>query len=391
MTAASVKMEKNTLRVPGALKHTSEARSDADLLKEMRGYIAAQPGVRFLADVLTALHAPPYPLRSARAFLTALPPRQVLQAFSERPDLRVRLVRAITGGAPALLRRIPPLDLATQLDLLVLDDLPPAERSVRAEDDRALPVIDLYLKYLDPTDLAAYMSAATVWQYESQDAWWKADSGPAARALMIAEIKSIRQHGILPDSDILDIIGDEAMERDLPLTVRTKIRAAARKAAREGRPFRDADMFASLRSDDRKRDLTDDLADNISLSLLRKVVVRAAEILGFVRAEPTREESADSAAAVITSANIAEQVPLAASVRAAVPAPTQPVAASRPRQPVDPLPFSNRFRAPPAPVAVAVPRPAPRDDAPTADELPHNFGADVLEGDTFITLDDLTR
>src|SRR4051794_29861534 len=127
-------MEKGTQRVPGTLKH-GDARSEADLVKELRGHVAAQPGVRFLADVLVALHASPHPLRSAAAFHAAFPPRMVLAALAERPDLRVRLVRAITGGAATLLRRLSPAELAGQIELLVSEDLPAAERSVRAEED----------------------------------------------------------------------------------------------------------------------------------------------------------------------------------------------------------------------------------------------------------------
>src|SRR3954452_415693 len=99
-------MERGTLRILATLKRGTEARSDADLVKEVRAHLAAQPGVRFLADVLAEMHAPPHPLRSPAAFHAAFPPHLVLQALSERPELRVRVVRAITGGASALLRRL---------------------------------------------------------------------------------------------------------------------------------------------------------------------------------------------------------------------------------------------------------------------------------------------
>ncbi len=281
-------MDKNGLRVPGALKHSAEARSEADLVKEMRTYVAAQPGLRFLADVLAALHAGPQPLRAPRNFYTAFPPRQVLQAYAERAELRARVGRAITGGAPTLLRRLTPADLAAQIELLVAEDLPASERALRAEEDRSLPVLDLYLKYLDPTDLAVYLPVATIWEYESYDAWWTRDATAPGRTLMAAELKSLRRHAILTDSELLDIIGDETLERDLPIAVRTALRAAARKAAREGKPFKDSDLFAA-RPADSTRDLTDDLAENIALPTLRKVLVRAAEVLGL-GAPTTREE-----------------------------------------------------------------------------------------------------
>jgi hypothetical protein len=318
-------MERNGLRVPGTLKHSSEARSDADLQKEMRAHVAAQPGIRWLADVLTALHAAPQPLRVARAHYTAFPPRQVLQAFSERADLRVRLVRAITGGPPTLLRRQSPVDLAGQIELLVAEDLPAAERALRAEEDRSLSVLDLYLKYLDPTDLATYIPPGVIFEYESHDAWWTRDSGPAGRALMGAEIKSIRKHGLVTDSELLDIIGDETIERELPVPIRTGLRAAARRAAREGRAFKDSDLFAAVRSADGNRDLTDELAEHVPLATLRKVVTRAAELLGLARDTKDAKEASKAERLDRTEQNTiprATMIPQAAS-------PTPPAPPSR--------------------------------------------------------------
>jgi hypothetical protein len=72
----------------------------------------------------------------------------------------------------------------------------------------------------------------------------------------------------------------------------------------------------------------------------------------------------------------------------------KPIAAKH--KPVEPKSAPPRPRTPAAPPAVAArPTPAPplRDDAgaPGADELPHNFGEDVLDAETFVNLDDLTR
>jgi hypothetical protein len=368
-------MDKNVLRVPGPLKHSSEARSEADLQKEMRTYVAAQPGVRFLADVLTALHASPQPLRTPRNFYSAFPPRQVLQALTERADLRVRLLRAITGGAPTLLRRLSPADLAAQIELLVAEDLPASERALRAEEDRSLQVLDIYLKYLDPSDLAVYLPVATVWEYESYDGWWTTrEAGAPVRALMAAELKSIRKHAVLTDSELLDIVGDEVFERDLPVAVRTTLRAAARKAAREGRPFKDSDLFASVRSADGARDLTDELVDNVALPVLRKVVARAAEILGLARDE-----------AAITRT---DQTPLPRAVPIPTPAPSTltptPVSPGRPALP-------TKGGRPPA---GATPRPADPPAAPnrsTTQPVPMFGGQEEVVGpDQVVMIDEVS-
>ncbi len=176
------------------------------------------------------------------------------------------------------------------------EDLPVAERSLRAEEDRALDVFQLYQKYLDPADLASYLPSTLLWKYESQDQWWTRASSPTTRALMTAELKSIRAHAILPDGEILDLLGDETLERDLPVAVRTQLRAAARKAGREGRPFRDGDLFSAMRSEDGKQDLTDHLVEHVAPVTLRKVVARAAEVLGLtevvVAEQPAQADAA---------------------------------------------------------------------------------------------------
>ena len=175
-------MNQRTLRIPGTLKHTSDEQTDVALQEKAREYADRHPGVRYLADVLRALHAPGALMRSAKGFYGAFTPREMMEALAQRPDLRVKTVKAITGGAPTLLRRLPPEALASQIDLLVIDDLPEAERSVRAEADRALTVHDLYMKYLDPVDLATYLPAQSIWAYESQDNWWKWEPTAGTRA-----------------------------------------------------------------------------------------------------------------------------------------------------------------------------------------------------------------
>jgi hypothetical protein len=368
-------MDKNPLRVPGPLKHTSEARSEADLQKEMRTYVAAQPGVRFLADVLTALHATPQGLRAPRNFYSAFPPRQVLQALTERADLRVRLVRAITGGAPTLLRRLSPADLAAQIELLVAEDLPATERALRAEEDRSLSVLDIYLKYLDPSDLAAYLQVSAVWEYESYDGWWTREAGAPVRALMAAELKSIRKHAILTDSEILDIVGDEVFERDLPVAVRATLRAAARKAAREGRPFKDSDLFASVRSADGARDLTDELVDNVALPVLRKVVARAAEILGLPRNDDLAITRTDQT-----------PLPRAIPVPTAAPASVTPAPVSTGGRPALP---GKGGRQPPAPARPTEPPAAPNRS--TTQPVPMFGGQEEVVGpDQVVMIDEVS-
>src|SRR5262245_8765390 len=208
-------MTQRTPQIPGTLKHNTDEQTDAILQDKAREHADRHPGVRFLADVLRALHGPIAPLRNAKTFYGAFTPREVMEAFAQRPDLRVKTVKAITGSPAALLRRLPPEALASQIDLLAIEDLPESERSVRAEADRALSVNELYIKYLDAVDLATYLPAQSIWKYESHDSWWKWEPTAGSRALMAAELRSARRHGVLTDSEILDLLGEETLERHL--------------------------------------------------------------------------------------------------------------------------------------------------------------------------------
>jgi len=272
-------MNQRTLRIPDTLKHTSDEQTDVALQEKAREHVDRHPGIRYLADVLRALHAPAVPLRNAKAFFGSFVPREMMDAFAQRPDLRVKTVKAITGGAPALLRRLPAEALASQIDLLVIEDLPESERSVRAEGDRALSVYDLYLKYLDPVDVATYLPPHAIWRYEAHDDWWKWEPGAGARTLMATELRSVRRHGILTDSEILDLLGEETLEQYLPLAFRTGLRKAARRAAAAGRPFTDADTFAGPGNG--ARELIDEMVDSVPLPKLREVITHVAGMLGL--------------------------------------------------------------------------------------------------------------
>jgi hypothetical protein len=287
-------MTQRTLRIPGTLKHTSDEQTDVSLQEKAREHADQHPGVRFLADILRALHAPGVPLRNPRAFYSAFAPREVMEAFTQRPDLRVKVVKAITGGAPALLRRLPPDALASQVDLLVIEDLPESERSVRAEADRALTVHDLYYKYVDPINVATYLTAHSIWAYESQDSWWKWEPTPGTRALMTAELRSIRRHGILTDAEFLDLLGEETLEQYLPLAVRTGLRKVARRAAAAGKPFTDADLFAGVGGGAGARDLIDEMVDTVPMGQLRELVAQAGRILGVSELDDGDEPTAVS-------------------------------------------------------------------------------------------------
>jgi hypothetical protein len=185
---------------------------------------------------------------------------------------------------------MPPDVLTAQIELLVERDLPPDERSVRSEADRSLSVAEIYLKYLEPMDLAVYVPACDLWAYECADAWWERTS-PTTQRLMAAEIKSIRRHAILSDTQILDTLGDETLERDLSVRVRTAIRRATRSAAREKRPFSDTDLFECLGSPNGARELVDELVESVSLAHLRRVVMQASVEMGLAAEQPIGERS----------------------------------------------------------------------------------------------------
>lgn len=372
-------MTQRTLRIPSALKHTSDEQTDVNLQDKAREHADHHPGLHFLADVLRALHGSS--LRTPKTFFGAFAPREVMEALAQRPDLRVKTVKAIVGGPPALLRRMTPEALASQIDLLAIDDLPEAERSVRAEADRTLSVHDIYLKYLDPLDVATYLSAQSIWTYESQDEWWKREPSTVTRALMTAELRSIRRHKILTDSEIIDLLGDETLERHLPLAVRTELRRVARRAAAEGRPFTDTDMLASGAPAGSGRDLIDEMVESVPMPELRSVIGQVIAVLGLTEMEVTQVSSPFSSApspissAPSPSASDAAAIPIpvnrAKSRPRAVPMPGTPLAAPSKAAhlpgPTDRRGPMNAKSVPPAPPPIGANKPD-ADAPPQPDE-----------------------
>jgi hypothetical protein len=236
--------------------------------------------------------------------------------------------------------------VATQIELLAADDLPEAERSVRAEADRARSVHELYLLYVDAVDIATYLPAGTVWEYEAEDAWWSREATASARSLMATELRSVRRHALLTDSEILDVLGDETFERHMPLSVRTALRAAARRAAAAGKPFTDSDLFAGARGEKGGRDLVDELVENIPLPALRVVVDQVARILGL------------SAQEAVTGAT---RLPATASAPAER---AQGLSAPALADRVGPKPAATAGSLPPASAGKPVPVPTPKARPP---------------------------
>jgi hypothetical protein len=373
-------MTQRTLRIPGTLKHTSDEQSDATLLEKAREHADRHPGLRFLADVLRALHGPIAPLRNAKTFYSAFTPREVMDAFGQRPDLRVKAVKAITGSPAALLRRLTSEALASQIDLLAIEDLPEPERSVRAEADRTLSVHELYLKYLDPVDIATYMPAQAIWTYESQDDWWKWEPTTSARVLMTTELRLVRRHAILTDSEILDVLGDETLERHLPLAVRTGFRRMARRAAADGRPFTDTDMFAGIGTGGGTRDLIDELVESVPLPQLRQVMLQAGRALGLSELDESEEPTNVTAGTINKDAGavptpIGQRIgPKPTPAAAAVPAPSGKFRlpndrlVTPPPKTIPPMPGAKGGRPGPAPIEAEGP-PQPEDDLALLEEL----------------------
>jgi hypothetical protein len=338
-------MTQRPLRIPGILKHTGDDQTDANLQEKAREHVDRHPAVRFLADVLRALHGSVAPIRNAKTFYSGFGPRDVMDAFAQRPDLRVKAVRAITCSPAALLRRLSSEALASQIELLVVEDLPEGERAGRADGDRALSVYDLYLKYLDPVDLATYLPAQAIWAYESHDDWWKWEPSNGARALMAAELRSVRRHSILTDSQILDLLGDEALETHLPVAFRTGLRRIARRAAAEGRPFTDADLFDGLGGGGGARDLIDEMVESVPLPQLREIVVHAGRVIGLAEASdndaPTKvmlvAPPKEAVAHAVPLPGIGQRIgPKPTPAVASTPAPlSMAAAAARPRASID--------------------------------------------------------
>ena len=167
---------------------------------------------------------------------------------------------------------------------------------------------------------------------------------------MATELRSIRRHGILTDAEILDLLGEEALEQHLSLAVRTGLRKAARRAAAAGKPFTDADLFAGLGAGG--RDLIDEMVDSVPMAQLREVVAQAVRILGVSALDDNDEPTA------VTFGNSAKDA-------AAVPTPIGQRIGPKPTPAVTPAPSplmgkpraANDRNATPPPKPIPAPPP----------------------------------
>jgi hypothetical protein len=196
---------------------------------------------------------------------------------------------------------------------------------------------------------------------------------------MAAELRSIRSHGILTDSEILDLLGEETLEHHLSLAVRTGLRKAARRAAAAGKAFTDTDLFAGPGGG--ARDLIDEMVDSVPMPQLRELVIQAGRILGVSELDDNEEptavtfgNAAKDAAAVPTPigqrivAKPAAAFTPAPSPLTGKPRPANDRNATPPPKPIPAVPPARNGR--PAPiVADAAGPPAPDDDLAFLEEI----------------------
>jgi hypothetical protein len=149
------------------------------------------------------------------------------------------------------------------------------------------------------------------------------------------------------------------------------VRRGARRAAAEGRPFTDTDMFASGGAGG--RDLIDEMVDSLPMTDLRGVIGQVIAVLGLTEMEVT-QVSSPFIAPPSPSASDASAIPIpvnrARSKPRAVPMPGTPLVPSKPAAPLGPTDRRGPASAksvPPAPPAIGANK-AEADAPPQPDE-----------------------
>lgn len=193
------------------------------------------PRERFLAAVVE--HALLVGRRTAKDFVRAFPPRDIMNALVEQPRLRAKLLVATTGLNEKIALKKSATAAGEDLDLAL------AER-VTEEDD----VVALF----DPDDRVRYLDHNRLWAFVVEGEFWRAaaDAPPAVAREHIAYIlERARVEKLINDRDIIDGIGLPTLIESLPKETLGKVIEKALSEGRAGRVFKDEralDVLAPL-------------------------------------------------------------------------------------------------------------------------------------------------
>jgi hypothetical protein len=186
---------------------------------------------RFLAAVVE--HAIRIGRRTPSDFLRSFPPRALMNALGDQPQLRAKILVATTGQHEKVAAKKSAASAGEDLEIALAEHIATEEAivSLLEPDDR--------VRFLDNGRLWAFITEGEFWRITSKDA-------AVARDHILYILERARMEKLVTPRDIVDGIGIDVLVEALPNEDIARILSAALNEGRAGKPFGDERALAEL-------------------------------------------------------------------------------------------------------------------------------------------------
>ena len=233
---------------------------------------------RFLVYAIE--HALQIGRRTPLDFIRHFPPRTIMEALAQRPDLRAGVLVPTTG-----LKSKIALKKSWQS---AGDDL---QSALDEGETQAAAVVEAFA----PDDRVLYLQDKKIWAFLIEGQFWKVTAKDDKAAFAMAQqhvaylLDRALVDGLITPRDIVDGIGMNELCNRLPRSEMAALFTAALDGGRKGTPFTDKDLLATLPPST--------LVQHIPLPHIYETVIHAriANVHGYL--EPPEDEKAKLAAA----------------------------------------------------------------------------------------------
>jgi hypothetical protein len=236
---------------------------------------------RFLAETLD--HALVNGRRTAADFIRHFPPTAIMTALDGAPKLRAAFLVTLVGLKERTALRTSSSDAGRML-----------ENALEEGDTDAESVVTLF----GPDERIQYLDPRRVWSFLLEGEFWKAPRSKDGGVYKIAQVhiafmldRAIA-HKLLTHENVIEGVTIEMIAEKLPRNDMARIFKGAITLGRSGKPFNDADLYATMTSAT--------LVDYVPLPhVMQTVILPMAQAVGFVEVsipKPRAEGSPNGAA-----------------------------------------------------------------------------------------------
>lgn len=188
---------------------------------------------RFLASVLDRTIASG--VRSAADFLRAFPPRTIMNALADQPQLRAKLLIATTGQHEKVAEKKSPASAGEDLEIALTE-------RITNED----AVVSLF----DADDRVRYLDHGRLWGFVTEGQFWKITNASTPQTLardhVVFILERARAEKLVKAREVIDGIGVSEIVAATPHDELAPLFEAVLADGRAGKPFDDERALAVL-------------------------------------------------------------------------------------------------------------------------------------------------